>query len=38
MTRFLPAKRVSEISNAGQHKSIIAASADLIARAVLSVQ
>jgi predicted nucleotidyltransferase component of viral defense system len=35
MTRFLPAKRVSEISNAGLHKSILAASADLITRAVL---
>lgn len=38
MTRFLPAKRVSEISNAGLHKSILAASANLIARAVLSAQ
>lgn len=38
MTRFLPAKRVSEISNAGLQKSILAASADLIARAVLSAQ
>jgi predicted nucleotidyltransferase component of viral defense system len=35
MTRFLPTKRVSEINNAGLHKSIIAASADLISRAVL---
>jgi predicted nucleotidyltransferase component of viral defense system len=35
MTRFLPTKRVSEISNAGLHKSIIAASANLISRAVL---
>ena len=35
MTRFLPAKRVSEISSAGLHKSILAASADLIARAIL---
>jgi predicted nucleotidyltransferase component of viral defense system len=35
MTRFLPAKRVAEISSAGLHKSILAASADLIARAVL---
>ena len=35
MTRFLPTKRVSEISNAGLHKSILAASANLIARAVL---
>jgi predicted nucleotidyltransferase component of viral defense system len=35
MTRFIPTKRVSEINNAGLHKSIIAASADLISRAVL---
>jgi predicted nucleotidyltransferase component of viral defense system len=35
MTRFLPAKRVSEISSTGLHKSILAASADLISRAVL---
>jgi predicted nucleotidyltransferase component of viral defense system len=35
MTRFLPAKRVSEISNAGLYKSILAASANLITRAVL---
>jgi predicted nucleotidyltransferase component of viral defense system len=38
MTRFLPAKRVSEISNAGLHKSILAASANLITRAVLAAQ
>jgi predicted nucleotidyltransferase component of viral defense system len=38
MTRFLPAKRVSEISNAGMHKSILAASANLISRAVRSAQ
>jgi predicted nucleotidyltransferase component of viral defense system len=36
MTRFPPAKRVAEISNNGLHKSILAASASLIARAVLS--
>ncbi len=35
MTRFLPAKRVLEISNAGLHKTILAASVDLITRAVL---
>jgi predicted nucleotidyltransferase component of viral defense system len=35
MTRFLPAKRVSEINNAGLHKSILTASANLIFRAVL---
>ncbi|MGC1777685.1 MAG: nucleotidyl transferase AbiEii/AbiGii toxin family protein [Xanthobacteraceae bacterium] len=35
MTRFLPAKRVSEIGQAGLQKSILAASADLISRAVL---
>jgi predicted nucleotidyltransferase component of viral defense system len=38
ITRFLPAKRVSEISNAGLHKSILSASADLITHAVLSAQ
>jgi predicted nucleotidyltransferase component of viral defense system len=36
MKRFLPAKRVSEISEAGLHQSILAASTDLISRAVLS--
>ena len=35
MTRFLPAKRVSEINNAGLHKSILTASANLLTRAVL---
>lgn len=35
MTRFLPAKRVSEINNAGLHKSILTASANLISRALL---
>jgi predicted nucleotidyltransferase component of viral defense system len=35
MTRFLPAKRVSEMSTAGLHKTILAASANLITRAVL---
>lgn len=35
MTRFLPAKRVAEIGNAGLQKRILAASADLISRAVL---
>lgn len=38
MTRFLPAKRVSEIRTAGLHKSILAASANLISRAVLPAQ
>jgi predicted nucleotidyltransferase component of viral defense system len=38
MTRFLPAKRVAEISNVGLHKPILAASADLMTRAVLSAQ
>jgi predicted nucleotidyltransferase component of viral defense system len=38
MTRFLPAKRVSEISKAGLHKSILAASANLISRAVLPAE
>jgi predicted nucleotidyltransferase component of viral defense system len=35
MNRFLPAKRVLEISNARLHKSILAASVDLISYAVL---
>jgi predicted nucleotidyltransferase component of viral defense system len=35
MKRFLPAKRVAEISAAGLHKTILVASADLIRRAVL---
>jgi predicted nucleotidyltransferase component of viral defense system len=35
MKRFLPAKRVSEISPVGLHRSILAASADLIDTAVL---
>jgi len=38
MVRFLPAKRVSEISSAGLHKSILSASSNLITRAVLSAQ
>jgi predicted nucleotidyltransferase component of viral defense system len=38
MTRFLPAKRVSEISNTGMHKSILATSVNLISRAVRSAQ
>jgi predicted nucleotidyltransferase component of viral defense system len=38
MSRFLPAKRVAEISNAGLQKSILAASAALIAPAVLPSQ
>jgi predicted nucleotidyltransferase component of viral defense system len=38
MTRFLPAKRVAEISNAGLHKSVLTASADLVALAILSAQ
>jgi predicted nucleotidyltransferase component of viral defense system len=36
MTRFLPAKRVSDISNGGLHRSILACSANLISGAVLS--
>jgi predicted nucleotidyltransferase component of viral defense system len=35
MKRFLPAKRVSEISQAGLHQSILAVSANLISGAVL---
>jgi predicted nucleotidyltransferase component of viral defense system len=38
MKRFLPAKRVAEISDAGLHKTILAASIDLITRAVLEGQ
>jgi predicted nucleotidyltransferase component of viral defense system len=37
MRRFLPAKRVAEMENAGLHKVILAASADLLKRAVLPV-
>jgi hypothetical protein len=36
MKRFLPAKRVSQISQAGLHHSILAESSDLLRRAVLS--
>jgi predicted nucleotidyltransferase component of viral defense system len=36
MKRFLPAKRVSEISDAGLHRSVLAASADLISKAMLA--
>jgi predicted nucleotidyltransferase component of viral defense system len=35
MTRFLPAKRVSEINNAGLQKAILLASVNLIAHAIL---
>jgi predicted nucleotidyltransferase component of viral defense system len=35
MTRFLPAKRVAEMTDAGLHWTILAASGDLIKRAVL---
>jgi predicted nucleotidyltransferase component of viral defense system len=38
MTRFLPARRVSEIRDAGLHKSILTASANLINRSVLSAR
>jgi predicted nucleotidyltransferase component of viral defense system len=37
MRRFLPAKRVAEISDAGLHQTILAASGELIKRAVLPV-
>jgi predicted nucleotidyltransferase component of viral defense system len=37
MKRFLPAKRVAEITNAGLHHAILAESGDLIRRAVLPV-
>jgi len=36
MRRFLPAKRVAEISDAGLQQAILDASRELIARAVLS--
>jgi len=35
MTRFLPAKRVAEMSGGGLHQTILAASAELIKRVVL---
>jgi predicted nucleotidyltransferase component of viral defense system len=35
MRRFLPAKRVADMSNAGLHRTILDSSADLIRRAVL---
>jgi predicted nucleotidyltransferase component of viral defense system len=38
MRRFLPAKRVAEVDNAGLHKAILATSAELIDRAVLPIQ
>jgi predicted nucleotidyltransferase component of viral defense system len=37
MRRFLPAKRVADMSGAGLHRTILAASAELISRAVLRV-
>ena len=37
MRRFLPAKRVAEMSDAGLHETILAASGELIARAVLTL-
>ena len=36
MKRFLPAKRVAEMTDAGLHRAILVESADLIRRAVLS--
>jgi predicted nucleotidyltransferase component of viral defense system len=38
MKRFLPAKRVAEIGNAGLHKKILSTSGELIKRAVLEGQ
>jgi hypothetical protein len=35
MRRFLPAKRVAEMSDAGLHQTILATSGELISRAVL---
>jgi predicted nucleotidyltransferase component of viral defense system len=37
MRRFLPAKRVAEMSDAGLHRTILAASGELIGRAVLPI-
>ncbi|HEY6258225.1 MAG TPA: hypothetical protein VIY51_20780 [Xanthobacteraceae bacterium] len=37
MRRFLPARRVAEMSDAGLHQAILAASSELISRAVLSL-
>jgi predicted nucleotidyltransferase component of viral defense system len=37
MRRFLPAKRVAEMSEAGLHRTILAASRELIERAVLPI-
>jgi hypothetical protein len=37
MRRFLPAKRVAEMSDTGLHRTILAASAELIERAVLPI-
>jgi hypothetical protein len=37
MRRFLPAKRVAEMDDAGLHHSILAASGELIRRAVLPI-
>jgi predicted nucleotidyltransferase component of viral defense system len=37
MRRFLPAKRVAEMSDAGLHRTILAASGELIERAVLPI-
>ena len=37
MTSFLPAKRVAEITQSGLHRTIMAASADLLRRVVLPV-
>jgi predicted nucleotidyltransferase component of viral defense system len=37
MSRFLPAKRVAEMSDVGLHQTILAASSELIRRAVLPI-
>jgi predicted nucleotidyltransferase component of viral defense system len=37
MRRFLPAKRVAEMSDGGLHRTILAASSELIGRAVLPI-
>jgi predicted nucleotidyltransferase component of viral defense system len=38
MRRFLPAKRIAEMSDAGLHRTMLAASAELIERAVLPIR
>jgi hypothetical protein len=37
MKRFLPSKRVAELTEMGMHRAVLADSGDLIRRAVLTV-